>query len=164
TFSPQAGRRTLEIESPSPREAGRGWREAPGEGFLQECHRRASSFSSALSYHLALGGGHGPAPNPRHRPVLLCRRRERGRRSAALGHPYGPNAERGVFRSRDGGKTWKRILGKGDDTGAIDLAFEQGNSKVIYASMWQTRRTPWSVYPPSNGPGSGLFKSTDGGD
>jgi photosystem II stability/assembly factor-like uncharacterized protein len=85
---------------------------------------------------------------------------------AALGHPYGPNAERGVFRSKDGGSTWQKILGRNDDrdTGAIDLAFEPGNPKVIYAALWQTRRTPWSVYPPSNGPGSGLFKSTDGGD
>jgi len=83
---------------------------------------------------------------------------------AALGHPYGPNAERGVFRSKDGGKTWQRILGNDNDTGAIDMAFEPGNPDVIYAAMWQTRRTPWSVYPPSNGPGSGLFKSTDGGD
>src|SRR5689334_1099226 len=83
---------------------------------------------------------------------------------AALGHPYGPNAERGVFRSKDGGQTWQRILGRDNDTGAIDLAFEPGNPNVIYAAMWQTRRTPWSVYPPSNGPGSGLFKSTDGGD
>jgi photosystem II stability/assembly factor-like uncharacterized protein len=83
---------------------------------------------------------------------------------AALGHPYGANAERGVFRSKDGGKSWQRILGKDSDTGAIDLAFEPGNPSVIYAAMWQTRRTPWSVYPPSNGPGSGLFKSTDGGD
>jgi photosystem II stability/assembly factor-like uncharacterized protein len=83
---------------------------------------------------------------------------------AALGHPYGPNAERGVFRTRDGGKSWQRILGKDNDTGAIDLAFEPGNPNVIYAALWRTRRTPWSVYPPSNGPGSGLFKSTDGGD
>jgi photosystem II stability/assembly factor-like uncharacterized protein len=83
---------------------------------------------------------------------------------AALGHPYGPNEERGVFRSRDGGKTWKKILGNDSDTGAIDLAFEPGNPSVIYAAMWQTRRTPWSVYPPSNGAGSGLFKSTDGGE
>jgi photosystem II stability/assembly factor-like uncharacterized protein len=83
---------------------------------------------------------------------------------AALGHPYGPNAERGVFRSNDGGKSWQRILGKDNDTGAVDLAFEPGNPSVIYAAAWQTRRTPWSVYPPSNGPGSGLFKSTDGGD
>ncbi|MGE4072766.1 MAG: WD40/YVTN/BNR-like repeat-containing protein [Lysobacterales bacterium] len=82
---------------------------------------------------------------------------------AALGHPYGPNEERGVFRSRDGGQHWQRVLGEGSDTGAIDLAFEPGNSRVIYAAMWQTRRTPWNVYPPANGPGSGLYKSSDGG-
>ncbi|HXO21137.1 MAG TPA: hypothetical protein VOA87_14580, partial [Thermoanaerobaculia bacterium] len=83
---------------------------------------------------------------------------------AALGHPYGPNAQRGVFRSRDGGKSWQRVLGKGDDTGAIDLAFEPGRPEVIYAALWQTRRTPWHIYPPSNGPGSGLYRSSNGGD
>ena len=83
---------------------------------------------------------------------------------AALGHPYGPNAERGVYRSRDGGAHWQRVLGKGVDTGAIDLAFEPGNPQVVYASLWQVRRTPWNVYPPASGPGSGLYKSTDGGD
>ncbi|HSP15257.1 MAG TPA: hypothetical protein VLV78_10945 [Thermoanaerobaculia bacterium] len=83
---------------------------------------------------------------------------------AALGHPYAANAERGVFRSSDGGRTWKKVLGPNADTGAIDLAFEPGNPRVIYAALWQTRRTPWSVYPPSTGAGSGLFKSTDGGD
>ncbi|HQR40756.1 MAG TPA: hypothetical protein PLF26_20405, partial [Blastocatellia bacterium] len=83
---------------------------------------------------------------------------------AALGHPYGPNAERGVYRSKDGGDTWQKVLGKDENTGAVDLAFEPGNSKVIYAALWQTRRTPWSIYPPSNGPGTGLYKSTDGGD
>jgi photosystem II stability/assembly factor-like uncharacterized protein len=83
---------------------------------------------------------------------------------AALGHPYGPNAERGVFRSRDGGAHWTRVLGKGEDTGAIDLSFEPGNPQVVYASLWQARRTPWNVYPPASGPGSGLYKSTDGGD
>ena len=82
---------------------------------------------------------------------------------AALGHPYGPNAQRGVFRSRDGGAHWERVLGKDDATGAIDLAFEPGNPQVIYAAMWQVRRTPWNVYPPASGPGSGLFKSSDGG-
>ena len=70
---------------------------------------------------------------------------------AALGHPYAANAERGVFRSRDGGASWQRILGSDDNTGAIDLAFEPGNPNVIYAALWQTRRTPWSIYPPSNG-------------
>jgi photosystem II stability/assembly factor-like uncharacterized protein len=83
---------------------------------------------------------------------------------AALGHPYGPNPERGVFRSKDGGRTWQRVLGKDENTGAIDLAFEPGRPEVIYAALWQTRRPPWNVYPPSNGPASGLYKSTDGGD
>lgn len=83
---------------------------------------------------------------------------------AALGHPYGPNAERGVFRSRDGGASWQRVLGNDDATGAIDLAFEPGNPRTIYAAMWQARRTPWNIYPPASGPGSGLYKSTDGGD
>lgn len=82
---------------------------------------------------------------------------------AALGHPYGPNEQRGIFRSTDGGKTWSKTLYKDPNTGAIDLAYEPGNAKVVYAAMWQTRRPPWNTYPPSNGPGSGLYKSTDGG-
>ena len=82
---------------------------------------------------------------------------------AALGHPYGPNAERGVFRTTDAGKTWAKVLYKDPDTGAIDLAFRPGEPDVVYAALWQTRRPPWNVYPPSNGPGGGLFKSTDGG-
>src|SRR5436189_194129 len=81
----------------------------------------------------------------------------------ALGHPYGSNTERGVFRWRDGGATWTRILSR-FDAGAIDLAFEPGNPNVVYAALWETRRPPWSVYPPSNGPDGGLFKSTGGGD
>jgi photosystem II stability/assembly factor-like uncharacterized protein len=83
---------------------------------------------------------------------------------AALGHPYGPNAERGVFRSRDGGQHWRRILYENANVGAADLAFKPGDSKTIYATLWQTRRPPWSVYPPSNGPGSALYISHDGGD
>jgi photosystem II stability/assembly factor-like uncharacterized protein len=83
---------------------------------------------------------------------------------AALGHAYGANPERGVYRSTDGGKTWKAVLHKDNDTGAIDLAFDPQDSHTIYAAMWQTRRPPWNVYPPSNGPGSGLYKSTDSGD
>jgi hypothetical protein len=82
---------------------------------------------------------------------------------AALGHPYGANEMRGVFRSTDGGKSWQRTLYKDPDTGAIDLAYEAGNPKVVYAALWQTRRPPWNVYPPSSGPGSGLYKSVDGG-
>ncbi len=83
---------------------------------------------------------------------------------AALGHAYGPNPERGVFRSRDGGRTWSRVLFRGENTGAIDLALDPHDSRTILAALWQTRRPPWNVYPPSNGPGSGLFRSTDGGD
>ncbi len=82
---------------------------------------------------------------------------------AALGHAYGPNETRGVFRSRDGGQTWQKVLYKDADTGAIDLAFG-ADSHTLYASLWQTRRPPWNVYPPSNGPGSGLYKTSDGGD
>ena len=83
---------------------------------------------------------------------------------AALGHPYGPNAERGVFRSTDGGGHWQKVLGPNADVGAVDLTFDPSDARVLYAALWQTRRTPWSVYPPSNGPGSGVYKSTDGGD
>jgi photosystem II stability/assembly factor-like uncharacterized protein len=83
---------------------------------------------------------------------------------AALGHAYGPHQDRGVFRSKDGGVHWQRVLFHDDNTGAIDLAFEPGNPKTIYAALWQTRRPPWSIYPPSNGPGSGLYRSNDGGE
>ena len=92
--------------------------------------------------------------DPRDPRVLLV---------AALGHPYGPNAERGVFRSTDGGASWTRVLFKDADTGAIDLKFKPGDPDTVYAALWQTRRPPWNVYPPSNGPGSGLYKSNDGG-
>ncbi|MFI5092840.1 MAG: hypothetical protein ACHQIK_05305 [Candidatus Acidiferrales bacterium] len=83
---------------------------------------------------------------------------------AALGHAYGPNKERGVFRSNDGGKTWQQVLFKDENTGAIDLAMEPGNPKVMYAALLQTRRPPWSIYAPSKGPGTGLYRSKDGGD
>ncbi|MEO8810450.1 MAG: hypothetical protein ABI386_09420 [Rhodanobacter sp.] len=82
---------------------------------------------------------------------------------AALGHAYGPNAERGVFRSTDGGAHWSKVLFKDADTGAIDLAFKPGDPNTIYAALWQTRRPPWSVYPPSSGTGSGMYVSHDGG-
>jgi len=82
---------------------------------------------------------------------------------AALGHVYGANPDRGVFRSRDGGATWQKVLFKNNDVGAIDLAFDPVSSQTVYAALWHTRRPPWSVYPPSYGPVSGLYKSTDGG-
>jgi photosystem II stability/assembly factor-like uncharacterized protein len=86
---------------------------------------------------------------------------------AALGDAYGPNPDRGLYRSLDGGKSWKKILydaKKPNDVGAIDVTIDPKNSKVLYASLWATRRPPWSVYAPSNLPGGGLFKSIDGGD
>jgi photosystem II stability/assembly factor-like uncharacterized protein len=82
---------------------------------------------------------------------------------AALGHAYGANPDRGVYRSRDGGATWQKVLFKGNDIGAIDVTFDPANTQTVYASLWNTRRPPWSIYPPSYGPGSGLHKSTDGG-
>ncbi len=83
---------------------------------------------------------------------------------AALGHPYGPNAERGVYRSLDGGQTWQKVLYKDENTGAIDLAFDPRDSHVIFADMWASRRPPWTTGNSYDGPGSGLYKSTDGGD
>ena len=82
---------------------------------------------------------------------------------AALGHAYGPNEQRGVFRTTDGGQTWLKVLYQNPDVGAVDLACDPLDPAVVYASMWQARRTPWSQYPPNQGPGSGLFKSTDEG-
>jgi len=83
---------------------------------------------------------------------------------AVLGHPYGPNAERGVFRSTDGGQTFQKILYKDENTGAIDLAFDPSNPQTLYADLWASRRGPWTAGDSYNAPGSGLYKSTDGGD
>lgn len=81
---------------------------------------------------------------------------------AALGHVYGPNEERGVFRSKDGGKNWEKILYQSDRAGAIDLVLDPSNPRIIYAGFWEAGRTPYSLT--SGGPGSGLFVSMDGGD
>ena len=81
---------------------------------------------------------------------------------AALGHPYGANPERGVYRSLDGGETWERILYKDENTGAIQVAFDPKDPQTIYADMWAARQGPWENGA-WTGPGSGLFKSTDGG-
>ncbi len=82
---------------------------------------------------------------------------------AAIGHLYEAHPDRGVFRSRDGGKTWEKVLFKNNDVGAIDVVVDPANSQAIYAALWNTRRPPWYTYQPSNGPGGGIFKSTDGG-
>ena len=80
---------------------------------------------------------------------------------AALGHPFGPNTERGVFRTTDGGKTWNKVLYKDENTGAIDVAFDPQNPNILFASLWEARRTAWTLS--SGGPGSGVYRSTDGG-
>ncbi len=83
--------------------------------------------------------------------------------AAVLGHPYGPNPERGVFRSTDGGDTWQKVFYKDENIGAVDLAFDPTNSRTIYAVLWAARQGPWENGAWS-GVGSGLFKSIDGGD
>ncbi|MFQ5816378.1 MAG: glycosyl hydrolase [Terriglobia bacterium] len=80
---------------------------------------------------------------------------------AALGHVYGINSERGVFRTMDGGKTWEKVLYKDEKAGAIDIAMDPSNARILFAALWEAGRTPWSLT--SGGPGSGLYKSTDGG-
>ncbi len=81
---------------------------------------------------------------------------------AVLGHLFGPSKERGVYRTKDGGKTWERILYINENAGAVDLALDPTNPRIVYASTWRVRRTPYSLE--SGGEGSGLWKSTDGGD
>jgi len=81
--------------------------------------------------------------------------------ASSLGHVFKPNAERGVFKSTDGGKTWTKVLFVNDDTGAIDVVMDPANPGVLYAAMWQASRNAWSLT--SGGPGSGLYKTTDGG-
>jgi photosystem II stability/assembly factor-like uncharacterized protein len=85
---------------------------------------------------------------------------------AAEGHPYGPNEERGVFRSTDGGQTFAKVLYKDENTGAADLAFDPSNSQTIYAVLWAARVAPWEIRSGESfiAAGSGLFKSTDGGN
>jgi photosystem II stability/assembly factor-like uncharacterized protein len=82
---------------------------------------------------------------------------------AVLGHPYGPNEERGIFRSTDGGRSFQKVLYRDENTGGVDLAFDPSNAKHVYAVLWEARQGPWEngVF---SGPGSGLFDSTDGGD
>ena len=81
---------------------------------------------------------------------------------AALGHPFGPNPERGVFRTTDGGDTWEKVLFRDERTGAVDLVMDPVDPDILYATLWQVYRKPWRLW--SGGEGSGIFKSTDGGD
>jgi photosystem II stability/assembly factor-like uncharacterized protein len=83
--------------------------------------------------------------------------------AAVLGHPYGPNEERGIFRSEDGGKTWTRVLYKDQRTGGSDVVVDPKNPSVVYASLWEDTLGPWEDGNQYSGTGGGLFKSTDGG-
>ena len=128
-----------------------------------------SSISGGNGMYKSTDGGHtwepiGLTASRQIGRILVDPKDENRVFAAALGHAYGPNAERGVYRSSDGGKNWQRVLFRDENTGAIDLAFDPGNPQTIYAALWQTRRPPWSVYAPSNGPGSGLYRSKDGGE
>ena len=80
---------------------------------------------------------------------------------AAFGHAFGPNKERGVYRTTDGGRTWTRTLYRDEETGAIDVSFDPNDPSIVYAALWQARRQPWNFS--SGGPGSGLYRSSDGG-
>ena len=83
--------------------------------------------------------------------------------AAVLGHPYGPNVERGIFRSKDGGETWEKVLYRDENTGAVAVVLDPKNPDILYADLWAARQAPWEVGASFNGPGSGLYKSTDGG-
>lgn len=93
------------------------------------------------------------AVDPRNPNVLLV---------AAIGHLYAANKERGVFRSTDGGQTWKKVLGD-ENVGAVEVVIHPTDSRIVFAGLWNTRRPPWFTYAPTNGPGGGIFKSADGG-
>jgi photosystem II stability/assembly factor-like uncharacterized protein len=90
--------------------------------------------------------------NPRNPDIVFV---------AALGHPYGPNPERGIFRTTDGGQTWSKVLYVDENTGGIDVTFDPRNPNILFAAMWQVRRQPWTLI--SGGPGGGLYRSGDGG-
>jgi photosystem II stability/assembly factor-like uncharacterized protein len=83
--------------------------------------------------------------------------------AAVLGHPYGPSEERGIYRSTDGGENWQKVISKDENTGGSDVELDPSNPDVVYASMWEVREGPWEDGNEFNGPGGGLFKSTDGG-
>src|ERR1700730_1002540 len=81
----------------------------------------------------------------------------------ALGHAYGPNEQRGVFKSTDGGMHWNKVLYQGPEIGVSDLAICSGNPQLLFAGMWHTHRPPWSTYAPIDGPGGSLYRSQDAG-
>src|SRR5437868_13212589 len=83
--------------------------------------------------------------------------------AAVLGHPYGPSADRGIYRTTNGGKTWENVLKKDENTGGSDVAIDPSNPQIVYAAMWEAREGPWEDKNEFQGTTGGLFKSTDGG-
>lgn len=106
---------------------------------------------------------HSGLPQSRHIPRIRVHPRNPDVAWAAvLGAIFNASEERGIYKTTDGGKTWRKVLYRNDRAGAVDLALDPSNPNVLYAALWDVRRTPWSLE--SGGPGSGLFQSTDGGD
>jgi photosystem II stability/assembly factor-like uncharacterized protein len=125
---------------------------APGDGVFRSDDEGKTWRRAGLSATRAIGR---LLVDPKNPDVVLA---------AAFGHIFGPNAERGVFRTEDGGKTWKKTLFVDENTGAVDLASDPADPSIVYAALWEARNYPWlSYFQPSVGPGSGVYKSTDGG-
>lgn len=128
------------------------WDIAAGDGVYRSTDGGATWTSAGLTETRHIGN---VWVDPRDAKVAIV---------AALGHVFGPNPERGLFRTEDGGRTWAHVLDRGPDVGAVDLAGDTAVPEVLYASLWQVRRHPWLDYfQPPVGPGSGIAKSTDGG-
>ncbi|HME00125.1 MAG TPA: glycoside hydrolase [Terriglobia bacterium] len=121
-----------------------------------------STDAGATWQHLKLSDG-GPSDGQQIGSIIVDPRDPNRVLVAVLGHPYGPNQERGVFRSTDGGQSWEKVLYKDENTGAIQVAFDPSNPQIVYADLWVARRPPWTTGGSMEGPGSGLYKSTDGG-
>ncbi len=117
------------------------WKSTDGGRSWKQCGLRDTRHITRIQFH------------PKNNDIVYV---------AATGHLFGPNAERGIFRTLDGGKTWKKILVVNNETGCIDLVMDPFRPEVLYASSWQVLRTPYSLV--SGGPGSGIWKSEDGGD
>ena len=163
------------LESDLRRPADRIDRRARGRAVRPERHLRRQRRRTAAARPLRSATASTNRPTPaRPGPISDCATDSRFRRSrstraipnrlfvAVLGHPYGPNAERGLYRSTDGGRTFEKVLGKDENTGASDVQIDPSNPDVVYAALWEARQGPWenSAW---TGPGGGIFKSTDGG-